>query len=180
MILTFDSKHNSLSLQPPYIMATPNEDEQRTRDAELIKRHEEVTQLNEERAQEMKEMETTKSLAAIKQRSEIMKERIDAIEEELFGRKLPPGDMAELCRQIEEDEHQVPDTERIKRHEELAREIAEIEARLEVIKKDLADRKLRREAEEAVKEANEIELFGRKLPPGVMEELYKQMEKEGY
>jgi hypothetical protein len=161
-------------------MATPNEDQQRTRDAELIKRHEEVTQLNEERAQEMKEMETTKSLTAIKQRSEIMKERIDAIEEKLFGRKLPSGDMAEFCRQIEEDEHQVPDTELIKRHEELAREIAEIEARLEVIKKDLADRKLRREAEQAVKEANEIELFGRKLPPGVMEELYKQMEKEGY
>jgi hypothetical protein len=79
-----------------------------------------------------------------------------------------------------EDEQRTRDAELIKRHEELAREIPEIEARLEVIKKDLADRKLRREAEEAVKEANEIELFGRKLPPGVMEELYKQMKKEGY
>jgi hypothetical protein len=84
-------------------MATPNEDEQRTRDAELIKHHEEVTQLNEERTQEMKEMETTKSLAAIKQRSEIMKERIDAIEEELFGRKLPPGVMEELYKQMEKE-----------------------------------------------------------------------------
>lgn len=157
-------------------MDTPSEDEQHAQDAELIKSHQEVTRRNEECARVMKEMEATKILAGL---GEVMREQIDAIEEEIFGRELPPEVMAELCRQME-DEQQVPNTELIKRHEELARDIPEIEAKLEAAKKDLYDCKLRREAEIAAKEANEMDRFGGKLPPGVMEELYKLMEEDGH